>query len=270
MKKLLLVILVLINVCTWAMAESSPSISGNWKTTFDNEFTNASTVAKAALGQTWDTTLQGGYSFHGSEQQYYDTSSLTYNGVNLSITASKKITKHLGVTYSYTSGVLSTYGTFQQTYGLFEVNCELPNGYGYWPAFWLKNVSNWPPEIDIFEDYGSIASIIYMTNHWGTVVNGSHPSYTTTTKVPTSVSAYHTYAVDWEPTYINWYVDGILVTSRVAGQVVNGSTISIPSVPMYMILNLAISPASNWNAPNSTSVFPQSLKVNWVRVWEKQ
>lgn len=55
----------------------------------------------------------------------------------------------------YYTGRLSTWPTLAQTYGYFEIRAKIPEGRGYWPAFWLAPAtSGWPPEIDVMEAYG--------------------------------------------------------------------------------------------------------------------
>ena len=36
--------------------------------------------------------------------------------------------------HDYTSGMLSSRDSFAQTYGYFEIKCEMPEGQGTWPA----------------------------------------------------------------------------------------------------------------------------------------
>jgi beta-glucanase (GH16 family) len=246
----------------------SPSVPGEWTLSFDTEFSQAGTVATALDGTNWVSTLQGGSRTHGSEQEYYADSAVTFDGSYAILTASEDPVTVSGVTYPYTSGVLSTYPNFSQMYGLFEINCKMPTGAGYWPAFWMKSTVAWPPEIDVFEYYGSLPTYIYMTNHWSDASTSVHELSTTIDNAISATSEFHTYAVDWEPTYIKWYIDGILVATHNQGDIIDGSSLIIPSIPMYMIINLAISPTSSWNAPTSSTVFPQSLTVDYVRVWQ--
>ncbi|WP_338550891.1 family 16 glycosylhydrolase [Roseovarius phycicola] len=58
-------------------------------------------------------------------------------------------------TVRYYTGSLSTFSSWSQTYGYFEMRAKLPEGKGHWSAFWLvPSVNGWPPEIDIFEVLG--------------------------------------------------------------------------------------------------------------------
>jgi hypothetical protein len=45
---------------------------------------------------------------------------------------------------------------------------------------------------------------------------------------------------------------------------------AVPQVAEYLILNLTVGTATSWpGAPNSSTVFPASLQVDWVHVWQK-
>jgi len=55
------------------------------------------------------------------------------------------------VNSSYGIGLVSSVDYYE--YGEFEIMAKLPRGKGLWPAFWLYDHNDWPPEIDIFEGY---------------------------------------------------------------------------------------------------------------------
>ena len=40
-------------------------------------------------------------------------------------------------------------------FGIYEIECKLPDGPYLWPAFWSWSYESWPPEIDIFEAYSN-------------------------------------------------------------------------------------------------------------------
>ncbi len=62
--------------------------------------------------------------------------------------------RNIGYASHYT-GMIATSESWAQTYGYFEITARMPEGVGFWPAFWLTSAGiGWPPEIDIFEAYG--------------------------------------------------------------------------------------------------------------------
>ena len=101
--------------------------------------------------------------------------------------------------YLYTSGMISSFHSFWQQYGYFEMRAQFPKGQGFWPAFWLLPLSMaWPPEIDVVEVLGHD-----MTGLWTTV----HSKMTTPvnngirTTVPDMSLDFHTYGVDWQQVF---------------------------------------------------------------------
>jgi beta-glucanase (GH16 family) len=68
---------------------------------------------------------------------------------------------------------------------------------------------------------------------------------------------FHTIGVDWQPTAITWYIDGVVrKTYRDANH--------ITSSPQNLILNLAV---GGWaGEPDSATVFPSELVVDRVLV----
>jgi beta-glucanase (GH16 family) len=159
---------------------------------------------------------------------------------------------------SYTSGLLTSYGSFSQLYGYFEMRAQLPLGRGLWPAFWLLPVDiTWPPEIDIFEALMQQPTTIYTTVHMSTPWN---PQAQTgfATSVADMTTSFHSYGVLWTPNSIAWYFDN----RRIA------YTATPPNVqkPMYLLVNLAV--GGTWpGSPDATTKFPANMLIDYIRAY---
>lgn len=220
----------------------------------------------------WRFELGGG-GWGNNEQQYYTNS--TRNAVhdgqgNLIITARREnagLQCHYGAC-QYTSARLVTAGTFTQRYGRFEARMKLPRGQGIWPAFWMlgDNLGSvgWPAagEIDVMENIGREPNTVYGTVHG--------PGYSGTEAVSGSrnlgrplADAFHTFTVDWSPNLIVWYVDGAEYHRVAPGNL--GGDRWVFDHPFFMLLNVAV--GGLWPGyPDASTVFPQSLTVDYVRV----
>ncbi len=158
----------------------------------------------------------------------------------------------------YTSGHVDTKRKFATTYGRIETRAKLPGGQGIWPAHWMLPVKGgWPPEIDIMELLGHAPDRVYMTLHWGHWPNNQHAGKSF--KGPDFTKGFHSFAVEWEPDEIRWYVDDVLRYTAVK---------NIPREPFYIILNTAV--GGDWPGnPNSKTRFPQHHYIDYVRVYIK-
>lgn len=244
--------------------------------TFDDEF-NTLNLWNGTSG-TWDTNYwynplhgRGGSLSTNGEQEWYINSNdpktasvkpwRVSNGV-LTITGAPAAgaIQPLIDNYQYTSGELNSYHSFSQLYGYFEIRAKLPAGQGLWPAFWLlPENGSWPPEIDIFEVLGNSPTTLYTSAH--IEVDGREVNYGPATTVPDTSKAFHTYAVDWEPTTITWYFDD--------KQVFKMATPQSMDVPMYMTTNLAV--GGSWPGDvNGTTPFPANMQVRWIRVYSSK
>ena len=156
------------------------------------------------------------------------------NGV-LSITARRTPPDLKAVLFNneYTSGILTTQGTFAQKYGYFEIRAKIPIGTGVWPAFWmLADDGGWPPEIDAMEGRGQRPGDLVMTTHWRIPSTQRIESCGFDFALPDAAAEFHDYGVLWEPDRIIYYIDRKPV-----------SDIAVPigfDDPMYMIVNLAM------------------------------
>jgi beta-glucanase (GH16 family) len=236
--------------------------------TFDDEFNVFNASANGSVG--WMSSLPfGGTTSHtlpgNSELEYYGNSSTginpfsIQNGV-LDITATVAPAGSNSLNLPYNSGAISSFDSAHQIYGVFAIRCELPAGAGLWPAFWLEPANNdGQAELDVFEILGETPSVDYQTTH-GTNSNGTNAGIGTQYDGVNTSTGFHTYAVDWEPTTITYYVDG---------QVVN--TLPTPAsmdTPLEMIINLAVGGPGSWpGAPTSASEFPATMQVDWVRTY---
>jgi len=160
----------------------------------------------------------------------------------------------------YTSGMIEGSGKFAQQYGWFEIRTQIPRGKGYWPAFWLLPAKHkWPPEIDILEILGHDPNTVYFTTHWRTDQN-KHDQDGHRWKGPDFSAGFHTFAVDWEPGLIVWYVDGVEQARTEKG---------VPSEPMYIIANLAV--GGDWpGKPDQMTRFPGYMDIDYIRVYQKK
>jgi beta-glucanase (GH16 family) len=133
----------------------------------------------------------------------------------------------------YTSGILTTQGTFSQKYGYFEIRSKIPIGIGVWPAFWLlADDGGWPPEIDVMEGRGQQRGDMVMTTHWRIPATGVVQRCGFDFLVPDASVDFHDYGVLWERDRLTYFIDRKPV-----------SEIKVPvgfDDPMYMIVNLAM------------------------------
>jgi beta-glucanase (GH16 family) len=250
--------------------DASAAIGG---ITWQDEFNAA--AGTAVDGSKWNFDL-GGSGFGNNERQYYTNS--TRNAVqdgqgNLVITARKENPGNFQCHYGrceYTSARLLTSGKFTQKYGRFEARIKQPRGQGIWPAFWMlgDNIGQpgvgWPNsgEIDIMEHIGREPNTVYGTIH-GPGYSGAGGITKGRTLGSPLADAFHTYAIDWSPNLIVWYMDNVEY-HRVTPSSINGSA-WVFDHPFFIIVNLAV--GGNWPGfPDGTSTYPQTMSVDYVRV----
>ncbi len=238
-----------------------PNLPG-WDLVFNDEFDGTS------LNTTHWTALNRQDSFN-NEKQYYHPSQVSVSGGYLQLTASDQ---PLGGK-AYRSGLITSNNLFGP--GRFEARLDLPTTQGMWPAFWLNaNHVSWPQggEIDIMENRGSQPNLVSSAYHWQTNPGPCcdqhqyvYDEYTATEGgQPVNFHAgFHTYAVEWDETTLRFFVDDNLyhtVTEE-------------PNRPIFetaknIILNVAVG-GDFGGDPNGSTVFPQTMLVDYVRYWQK-
>ncbi len=207
-----------------------------------------------------------------NELQYY-----TARSQNISVGEGILTLTALKETYggrSYTSGRINSSEKFSFQYGKIEARMKLPYGQGIWPAFWMLGNSistvGWPNcgEIDIMEMIGGgdgRDNRVYSTLHWGPVTGGSHPSYGKSYTLSSGIfaDAYHTFSTEWNATTLKTYCDDSLYYT------IDLSPAGLDAFrePFFIILNLAV--GGDWpGSPNTSTVFPQEYKIDYVRVYQ--
>ncbi|MFK7804631.1 MAG: family 16 glycosylhydrolase [Anaerolineae bacterium] len=176
---------------------------------------------------------------------------------------------------NYTSARIRTLGKGDWKYGRFESRMRLPEGQGIWPAFWMLPTAwkygGWPAsgEIDIMEMVGHQPGKVHGTLHYGGLGNriftGDDYDLPAGEKF---IDDFHVFAVEWEEGEIRWYIDGELVQTQNKWETKNKEFPAPFDEEFHIILNLAV--GGQWpGSPDETTVFPQQLVVDYVRVYQR-
>lgn len=268
-------LLVLIGSVVFAVAatpDTGATKGDQWKLKWSDEFSGPNSSLPDA--SKWSIEV-GGHWANNELQAYTNRpQNVHLQDGNLVITATKEdYTGKDGVSRSYTSARMKTEGKFTQKYGRIEARIKLPNGHGMWPAFWLLGddigTVGWPKcgEIDIMELIGREMSNVYGTLHG--------PGYSGASSIGAKYSLageqkfsddFHIFSVEWGPAAIRFYVDGNLYETRTPSDLPAG-TKWVFDHPFFIIVNLAV--GGDWpGSPDATTQFPQSMLVDYVRVYE--
>jgi beta-glucanase (GH16 family) len=149
--------------------------------------------------------------------------------------------------------------TIGQLYGRWEFRARTDPGRGFGSAILLwPDSEKWPEdgELDIMEVPGEKRDLAHFVVHWGPDgtdnVNG--------TSVPGDYTKWHTFALEWLPNRITWYVDGVKKYE-------NTDKTVIPTKPMHLTIQLDQGPKKDWiPARDDTTPDEVSLEVDWVRI----
>ncbi|SHL39823.1 F5/8 type C domain-containing protein [Actinacidiphila paucisporea] len=215
----------------------------------------------------WTQDVGGG---QNGELEYYtngDNTTMDGNG-NLVIEARKENVQG----HQYTSGRINTSDHFNFTYGHAEARIKVSGTQGLWPAFWMlgsnfKTGTPWPNsgEIDIMEHVGKVADSVYSTLHAPAYNGGNGYGSPYTVAGSDFANDFHTYAVDWDSSHMTFSVDGHAFFTADKATVESTRGPWVYDHPFYIILNNAV--GGDWpGAPDATSVFPQRMLVDYVRV----
>lgn len=173
---------------------------------------------------------------------------------------------------NYTSTKINTKGKKPFKLGRIDIRAILPKGKGIWPAFWLLPQDNvygaWPKsgEIDMVEAMGSEPSKVLGTLHFGPGPNSTYISRNYSLPGGATFNdKFHVFSLEWKQDEIKWYIDNVLYTTISKADL--GSNNYPFNESFYFIINLAV--GGNFpGAPDATTVFPQWLIVDYIRVYQ--
>ncbi|MCW2786436.1 MAG: hypothetical protein JWP74_2953 [Marmoricola sp.] len=239
-----------------------------WTCTFGDDFTKGPLDSTKWLPQ---VTATSGYTSGGT--CFLNTANnISVAGGMLKLTARrvgrpfvcKTPTSQFSTNYS--SGMVSTYTKFTQTYGRFEIRAKFPASRlpGLQSSIWMypQDPGNqpWPygGEIDIAEWYSQYATRVIPYLHYGT--SYLDPNATNTSCMVADVGAWHTYVVEWSPKVISFIYDGnvCMQNTAVAGQ--------YPFNKAYMLALTQLMGVGD-NAPTARTVMPATTDIDYVHVW---
>jgi beta-glucanase (GH16 family) len=239
----------------------------NWQLVWQDEFVGSAGLSPDSTKWTYDIGTDW-----GNAQLEYDTDrpeNVSLDGFgNLAITARRE--SYMGC--AFTSARIKTQGLFEQAYGRFEASIKMPWGPGIWPAFWLLGSGvetvGWPQcgEIDIMEFRGQQTNLINGTVHGPGYSGGNSVTKTFGFENKRFDTDFHLFAVEWGKNYLRYYVDDVLY-QEIKPEDLPGEWVF--DNPFFIILNVAV--GGNYvGFPTSETPFPQTMLVDYVRVYKEQ
>ena len=232
----------------WGQKQEKPP---EWVLTFSEEFDG-----KELNFPKWIPRDAFGHERNREGQAYVPEAIEVKDGV-ARIVAQRRNATYDGVRREFTSGMMTTFGSFAQTYGRFEIRCRVASGKGLESKFWLMPVpSGDVPSIDVVDVVGSETKKALFANRWGD--ERTERSYSGSAAVPDLADGFHTVSVEWDEKRIVWVVDGKQVFESISG---------VAHQAMYLAVNLAVGGLTA-KYPDSSALFPAEFDVKYIHVYQ--
>ena len=247
-----------------------------WKCTFAEEFSGSSLDRNKWTAQR--TALSG---LSGNEADCWIDSPNNISVANgtLRLTSRKESapfvcnSPHGRYSTYYSSGSVSTWDRFQQTYGRWQIRAKFPAAKekGSHSALWLyprdQAYGAWPKsgEIDIAEYYTRLPDRVIPVIHY----NAKGRANATTTNKKCMVADpynFHTYTTEWTSTTIKIWIDTNLCvdhTIRARRPLTGAQPFDKPFVT-YLTQSLGV---GRNRFREGTTPLPLRTEVDWVHVW---
>ncbi len=270
------IVLIALSFCGCAQADKSdpsdttpdPENPADYQLVWNDEFNYNGLPDESK----WSYDI-GGTGWGNNEAQYYTGSRLKNSEVKngyLYINAIKEDFEGK----KYTSARLVTRTKGEWLYGRIEVRAKLPDGIGMWPAIWMLPTDwaygGWPGsgEIDIMENLGYFPYFIVATSQTQSYRYDQNTHKSGIISILDCYSEFHNYILEWEPSEWRAYVD-----SRLYFTFKNEGT-GFQTWPFdkrfHLLLNVAVGGTIGGAQGIDDQIFPRSMAIDYVRVFQKK
>jgi beta-glucanase (GH16 family) len=246
-----------------------PSTSRVYEQLWSDEFNGAAgATADPAnwVGQDGDGIAFENRGWGNNERQWYRFENATTDGSGvLNILATRTGASSTACYYGpceFYSSKLVTKDKVGFTYGRLEARIKGAPGNGTWGAFWTLgsniDLKGWPlcGELDVIELIGRDPKAILGYSHGPVTWGGGRGN--TIQAAEDWANNYHTFAIDWLPDQLTWYMDGVKF-----GTVSKTDRDWVFDKEQYMILNLAM--GGNLGGEIDANLNQSTMKVDYVR-----
>ena len=251
---------------TSAGGYTSPTSYNGYNLVWSDEF-----IGKTLIPTNWLYDIGNNNGWGNGEQEYYTNNSKNSFLTNGCLVIEARNEVFLG--NNFTSARIKTQGLQSFQYGRIDIRAKLPVGSGVWPALWMLGANyptvGWPlcGETDIMELKGGInPSQIWGSLHWHNNDGTEGTENAADQITPGDFSQkFHVFSLLWQQNSIQFLVDNVPYETRSSTDVTNGTWPF--NAPQFFIFNVAV--GGNFPGPVVSSVFPQRMFIDYVRVFQQ-
>lgn len=169
---------------------------------------------------------------------------------------------------NFSSARIISQDKVEEQLGRIDIRARLPKGQGIWPAIWMLGANidevSWPSsgEIDIMELVGHEPHIVHGTVHYDNGAGYKTSSGGYALQFEDFSDQFHVFTLVWDLNKLEWYVDNQLYKTFTQTP---GEQYPFNNA-FFFIFNVAV--GGNWpGKPDATTVFPQQMVVDYIRVF---
>lgn len=173
----------------------------------------------------------------------------------------------------YQSSTLSTFMSFRQKYGRFELRCTIPHDKGAFPAFWMWG-KTWPPELDVFEMYGKKNGKTAGIQRVNGVFGSSYESRDFFVKGwyirierKNAKHDFHEFVCEWTPDKVTYITDGVKIFEYTNKEVLD-KWYNVDNSQMMVVVNHCVDDREVAGMPNDDKNYYSEFLVDYVRVYK--